>query len=191
VGYYDYMAQLLRPLGLYSLDEGYSALELKTVGRLLDALDEDASLSEREAFLATAEAEGLTKWEELFPYRTLAQNVSERRAALAALMRIDGKSFTPSAINDTVKGSGYNALVEEGKEHFTVVVSFPNVRGVPMYFPEAKLRIESILPCHLNVVYIFTYPTWAELDAAALTWGELDAMALTWQEFESTDFAKL
>jgi len=60
-----------------------------------------------------------------------------------------------------------------------------------MYFPEAKLRIESILPCHLNVVYIFTYPTWAELDAAALTWGELDAMALTWQEFESTDFAKL
>ena len=191
MGYYDYMAQLLRPLGIYSLDEGYSALELKTVGSRLDMLEAEAQRDERETFLHTAQNEGLEKWEELFPYRALAQTAPERRDAVAALSRIDGKSFTVSALNDTVRGCGYKALVKEGDEHLTVVVSFPDVRGVPKFFPEAKQRIESILPCHLNVVYVFLYPTWGELDTAALTWARLDEMELTWQELETTDFTKL
>jgi hypothetical protein len=43
MGYCDYLRALLRPLGVYELDEGCSALEIQVIGRQLDALEAAAA----------------------------------------------------------------------------------------------------------------------------------------------------
>ncbi|MGI6028238.1 MAG: DUF2313 domain-containing protein [Candidatus Heteroscillospira sp.] len=187
MGYGEDMRGLLRPLGIYRLDGGFSGAELDVIGSQLDGLGLLSDRAESESFLVTAENEGLLAWEELFPYRPLCLGAEERRKAVAALMRIDGRSFTPAALNDTVLGSGAAALVEETDTPLTVAVSFPGVRGRPEDFPELKKRIDAILPCHLNIDYHFRYPIWLEIEAHGLTWGELDAMTLSWEEFERTE----
>ena len=189
MAYGKYIKELLRPLGLYALDEGYGAMELDAIGAKLDELSAGADALERESLLATAEDWGLESWEALFPYRPLSSDAESRRSSVAALMRIDGRSFTLAALNDTVKGCGCNAAVAEG-EGRKILVHFPDIMGVPENFPLASRQIESILPCHLEIEYIFRYPRFADLDAAALTWAQLDALALTWAELERTDLGK-
>jgi hypothetical protein len=184
MGYCDYLRALLRPLGVYALEEGYSALELQVIGRQLDALEVAATELERECFLATAEGEGLENWEALIPYRAFAATPESRRETTAALQRIDGGSFTPAALADTVRGSGLAALLREGDAPLTVCVSFPGVRAVPDNFAEIAPRIESILPCHLEVKYVFAYPTFAILEEMGMTWRRLEVLTKTWLEFE-------
>ena len=50
---------------------------------------------EQEAVTATAEDEGLRRREALFLRRPAAFTPEERRAAIAALLQIDGDSLTP------------------------------------------------------------------------------------------------
>ena len=189
MAYGKYIKELLRPLGLYALDEGYGAMEIDTIGAVLDELSAEADAMERESLLATAEDWGLDSWEQLFPYRSLTADIESRRASVAALMRIDGRSFTLAALNDTVKGCGCNAAVSEG-EGRKILVHFPDIMGVPENFPLASKQIESILPCHLEIEYVFRYPTFADFDAAGITWAQLDALALSWAELERTDLSK-
>ena len=188
MSYAEQMRALLRPLGIYRLEGGFSGAELEVIGGQLDRLAAEADRAERESFLATAEEEGIAQWEALFPYRPLRTGTEDRRAAVAALLRIDGRSFTPQALRDTVLGSGFSAGLEEGPEGMTVTVTFPQVRGEPEYFGEVSRRIGEILPCHLNIRYVFRYPTWAELEVRGLTWGQLDALALNWIGFERYPF---
>ena len=190
MGYAEYMRDLLRPLGIYSLEGGLSGAELDVIGQSLDKLAAQADRAEREALLATAEAEGLAAWEALFPYRPLREEYADRRAAVGALLRIDGHSFTPEALADTVRGSGFRAVVEEGTGAMTITVRFPDVRGQPADFDEVSRRISEILPCHLNIAYVFRYPFWHEVDACALTWAQLDTLALSWRAFEGYPFSE-
>ena len=60
--------------------------------------------AEREALTATAEDEGLERREALFARRPAAFTAADRRAAIAALLQIDGDSLTPSAIDATPAG---------------------------------------------------------------------------------------
>ena len=60
------------------------------------------------------------------------------------------------AINDTIAGCGVHALVEENGVPNEVVVSFPNVPGIPKEFEEIKEIIEDILPAHLLITYNFS-----------------------------------
>ena len=57
------------------------------------------------ALPATAEDQGLTRRESLFLRRPAAYTPEERRAAIAALLQIDGDSLTPEAIDRTIRGS--------------------------------------------------------------------------------------
>lgn len=185
MGYYSYMRELLLPLKLYELDTGFGAEELRVLGAELDERGSTLDEIERESIVTSATDFGLENWESLFKYRPSCTEVSERRAAIAALMRIDGSSFTPTAINDTIRGSGFVAVAEESKETMTVTVSFPGLRGMPEKFREVIAQIEATIPCHLNVVFIFKNVMWSELDNMALTWSQLDARKLTWHKFEA------
>lgn len=71
--------------------------------------------------------------------------------------RPDGAGgFTLAAMNDTLRGCGIPAQVEETEDPLEVVVSFPGVEGIPAGFEQTKARIEEILPCHLLVKYQFS-----------------------------------
>lgn len=168
---------------LYDLDTGYGALELQTLGDFMDELFTDAEHVERESVIPSARDEGLSGWRDVLAFYPASESVEEIRASLSALIRIDGGSFTESALNATIRGIGIEAAVKEGAQPQTVEVSFPGCRGIPKSFSTIKARVEMILPCHLDIVYVFRFLTWEELEAMYKTWGQLETVG-TWEDLE-------
>ena len=178
------LQELLRPLGLYAVDGGISGGELVSIGAALDAVWAALERGEREALPLTAEDEGLHAWETLLPFVPASRSLEERRAAVAALLRIDGAGFTPAAINGTLAGCGIPAAVRETETPLTLRVVFPGSRGIPEAFDALRERIEQILPCHLGLSYVFAFLLWTELEALFSAWSTADAAALPWAELE-------
>ena len=178
------LRDLLRPLGVYDLEAPFNGGELDAQGEALDKVMAWVEEVQREASLASAESWGVERMAELFARRPVAAQPRKLAAALAALLRIGGDSFTLSAINDTISGCGVPAVVKElGRER--VSVSFPGVAGEPENFEELKKIIEDILPTHLGIEYNFWYLTWAELEAHFHKWREIEALNLSWKGLET------
>ena len=181
VKYEDCLVNLLRPLGVYDLRPGtINRGELAAYGVKLDGAAEELDHTAREMNLTTAEDFGLERVETLLPYRPVCETVEQRRAALAALLRINGDSFTSAAINDTLRGCGLNARAEEGSQPGYVKVYFPDVAGIPEGFDRLRLIIEDILPSHVDVTYVFWYNTWGMVAQRHPTWGHAVSTGLSW-----------
>ena len=184
MNYADELRELLRPLALYDVDGGLGGAELSAEGAALDVVYAALWEIETELSPATASGYGLERWEALLPFIPAYRTAVDRRRAIAALLRIDGAGFTPDAINDTIAGCGIRAVVKETDTPMTVSVSFPYNRGEPDDLEDLRERIEQIIPCHLNVVYIFVFVLWWELEALFATWAEVEAAAESWRELE-------
>lgn len=177
----DYLVSLLRPLGVYDLRSGtINRGELAAYGASLDQTGVELDDTAREMNLTTARGFGLERVEALLPYRPVCTTVEQRRAALAALLRISGDSFTPEAINDTLKGCGLNARAEETDRPNYVKVYFPDVAGIPEGFDQLRVVIEEILPSHLDITYVFWYNTWGMVAKRHLTFGHAADTGLSW-----------
>ena len=182
--YEAYLRQLLEPLGVYNLSgDSINGAELHALGAVLDQTGERLETVEREAVTATAEGEGLCRREALFARRPAAVTPEERRAAITALLQVDGDGLTASAINRAIQGCGIRARAEEsGAGRLRVV--FPRVSGVPAEFEQIRKIILEILPCHLDVEFYFRYLTWAECEGAGYTWAAVDKAEYTWEGFQ-------
>jgi hypothetical protein len=177
----QYLLELLRPLGVYDLSaRSVNRGELGVYGKGLDEGGAQLEQLLREAVLTTAEGFGLEQVEGLLPYRPVSDTVEDRRRALAALLRIGGDSFTLAAINDTLSGCGINAVAAEGNQPGYVEVYFPDVGGIPEGFAALREIVEEILPCHLEITYIFWYNTWGTLAQRVSTWGGAEATGKSW-----------
>ena len=178
------LRELLLPLGVYDLGAPFNGGELDAQGEALDAVCAWAEEVQRENSLVTAEDWGLERTASLFMRRPVASHPRKLAAALAALMRIGGDSFTLEAINDTVTGCGVPAVVKElgtGR----VAVSFPGVAGEPANFQELRKIIEDILPAHLGIEYRFWFLTWVELEANFHSWREIEDRDFSWTQLET------
>ena len=184
MSYAESLKQLLRPLGVYRLEDSINGAELESVGSALDILEDKLELLHREADLTTAEGKGLEAWLSLLARRPVTEEPRVLGDALAALLRIGGDSFTLAAINDTLSGCGVCARVME-EQVGTVTVHFPDVGGIPAGFDELKQIIEDILPAHLEVKYHFWYMIWEELERKLPTWQAIESQGLTWVELEA------
>jgi hypothetical protein len=183
MGYESYLVELLRPLGVYNLSQGtINREELAVYGQLLDQGQSHLEETEVEMCLATAEDLGLERVEELLPYRPVSTTTALRRAALAALLRIGGDSFTLEAVNDTLAGCGINAKAKETDTPNYVQVWFPDVAGVPDGYEQLKAIIEEILPCQLGIEYLFWYLTWGEVAEKFDSWNAVAETGMSWQE---------
>lgn len=182
--YEQYLRALLAPLGVYDLTDGsISGAELHALGVGLDAVCGQLDITEREGLTATAEDVGLDRREALFARRPAAMTPEERRAAMAALLQIDGDSLTPEAIGRTIRGCGIKArALEMGDGKLRVI--FPEVAGVPAEFEQIRRIILDILPCHLEVEFYFRYLTWVECERAGFTWADIEAAEHTWESFQ-------
>ena len=108
--YEAHLRSLLSPLGIYDLEEhSASGAAVCALGTGLDTVSRRLEEIEREALTATAEGEGLARREALFARRPAAVTAEDRRAAIAALLQIDGDSLTPAAIDRTIRGCGIRA----------------------------------------------------------------------------------
>lgn len=184
MSYESYLKELLRPLGVYRLEGTANGAELESIGVELDERGAELEETEREMLLTTATAKGMGLLEKLLPHKPLAATEERRRAALAALLRVGGDSFTLSAVNDNLAGCGINAVASEPGRPGRVEIRFPDVPGIPDGFEELQRIIEDILPCHLEITYVYWYVTWAMLEEKFKTWGALEARGLTWGEIE-------
>jgi len=182
--YEEYLRALLAPLGVYRLDrDSLSGAELCALGRGLDFAAARLDTAEREGVTATAEDEGLRRREALFLRRPAASTAEERRAAIAALLQIDGDSLTPGAIDRTIRGCGIRArAIEMGTNKLRVI--FPETAGIPPEFEQIEKIILDILPCHLDVEFYFRYLTWEECEAAGYTWEVVESRGYDWNGFQ-------
>lgn len=177
----DELVRLLRPLGVYDLRPGaINRGELAAYGARLDHGEDELDHTAREMNLTTAEDFGLERIEALLPYRPVCVTVQQRREALAALLRISGDSFTPEAINDTLRGCGLNARAEEGDQPGYVKVYFPDVAGIPEGFDRLRVIIEEILPSHVDITYVFWYNTWNMAANRHPSFADAASMGLSW-----------
>lgn len=185
MSYADYLRELLRPLGVYDLNAPLNGGELEAEGLALDGAETRLEEVLREIDLTAAESWGLEKIAGLLARRPVAEEPKDMAAALAALLRIGGDSFTLTAINDTIAGCGVAAQVTETGVG-TVAVSFPGVAGIPTGFAGIQRIIEDILPPHLEITYVFQYTTWAKLEQNFPTWKSIEDRKLTWELLEIT-----
>lgn len=184
MGYEAYLKDLLRPLRVYKLEGSYNGGELAAEGAALDGCEDRLEALEREMLVSTAEGPGVEAIERLLVQKPVAGTLKQRREALAALLRIGGDSFTLEAINDNLKGCGLNAVASETGQPGYVEVRFPDVPGIPDGFEKMRTIIEDILPCHLNIVYVYWYITWSLMEERFHTWGDIERMNLIWEEVE-------
>ena len=183
-GHGDYLRQMLAPLRVYRLEGTANGGELDAQGAALDGVMDRLEDTQREMLVSTAEGRGLEAIESLLARKPVTDSLERLREALAALLRIGGDSFTLAAINDNLKGCGINAVAAETGTAGQVTVSFPDVPGIPEGFEEMRAIIESILPAHLGIEYVFWYITWAVMEERFDTWGDIEALDLTWEELE-------
>lgn len=185
MSYGAYLRELLRPLRIYGLEGTANGGELEAQGKALDGVEAAMEEVQREMLICTAEGRGLEAVEALLARKPVAASLERRRAALAALLRIGGDSFTLAAINDTISGCGVNARVEETDQAGTVEVSFPQVPGIPPNFEEIRVIIEDIIPAHLIIRYHYWYLTWQQLEQKFSCWQDIEDLNLTWYGLET------
>ena len=150
------LRDLLEPLGVYRWEGTFQWGELQSQGAALDGVEAELESIQREMNLATAQAEGRDGVLALLGRERVEGALGAgRRQTAAALLRIGGDSFTLAAINDTIRGCGLPARVEETGDPLKVKVVFPETAGIPAGFSAVQDRIEEILPCHLQVEYQF------------------------------------
>lgn len=178
------MRALLEPLEVYAWDQSFQKAELECVGQALDVCQLALERTAREMNLTTAEGEGLEKMVSLLAGKPKAEQAEQLRAALAALLRIGDASFTPKAICDNVSGCGLPAEVKETAIPGQVTVSFPGIGGIPDDFLHLRSIIEEIIPCHLEIVYVFWYLLWNRLEEKIPSWKALEGRAFTWKNLE-------
>ena len=70
------------------------------------------------------------------------------------------------------------------EEPGVVEVSFPDVPGIPDGFEDMRKIIEDILPCHLEIRYVYWYVTWARMEEQFPRWNGLEGSGLSWEELE-------
>ena len=184
MSYGQNLRDLLSPLGVYRWDGAYQWAELQCEGMVLDQVAEVLALTRREMSLATAGEEGLGAVRDLLGVDPGTRDREDLRLALAALLRIDGGSFTLAAMNDTLRGCGITARVEETGDPLHLVVSFPGVSGIPDDLGRIQTIIEGILPCHVWVEYTMTSMTWASLESRFRDWDSLEETGALWTDLE-------
>lgn len=178
MSYGEYLRELLRPLGVYALQEdSLSGGAVAALGAALDDAEAAIDRQSRESVTMTATEAGLAQMEALFPYMATEQTAEARRQAISGFLQVSGDSFTPAAIHDSLIACGTACQVtpEAGG---VLAVSFPGLRGRPENWPEKRRIIESILPCHLAPRYDFLWNTWGRMRRLGVTWGDLRGMTV-------------
>lgn len=182
MSYIEYLKDVLRPLHIYDLDNGYGADEIYVLGTALNEVFNELEATLREMSPLTAENYGLEIYENVLPYKPLSENLADRRAAVAALTSISG--FTVEELNRSLRGSGIEATVSECGEE-TVCVYFPTASDASADIEELKQRVELILPCHLDVIYDISHVTWLQFNQEAFQWERIEDEELTWMMLQN------
>ena len=187
MGYAEYLRALLHPLRVYDLrPERFSGAEIEAIGAAMDDLAAERNYQREQALIPTATEEGLARWEQLMHYAPAAATEEDRRKALAALMGISWDGFTPAALSAAVLGCGVKCTITETGCCAPLELRFPETYGRPQPWSRAKWILETLLPAHLELIYLFRWVSWREVHEKRLTWGQVSQK--NWYEFMANQF---
>ncbi len=155
MGHGQSLRDLLTPLGVYRWEGSFQWGELKSEGAAMDQVEQELTHIQREMNLWTAQEEGLQEVLDLLGRQVGQEDPESLRQTAAALLRIRNNNATLAAMNDTLRGCGIPAQVEETGDPLQVKVIFPGIVTPPADIIQIQELIEAILPCHLHVQYYF------------------------------------
>lgn len=176
----------LRPLGIYRLEEGtlvYAELAAYAAG--LDLLEEGLDQLEREAFLSTAQGEGILKREEIYGKPKTLLPLQERREMLLYRGAVNNRNNTKADLERALVACGLRATVKENLDGGTIYINcfdfLENFQGQE----EIKEAAKEFLPCHLEAVFDFRTLDWDKIDGLENTFQQMDAAGMTWNQIDA------
>ena len=181
MGYADYLKRMLKPLGVYRLDSGYSAAELDAVG---DAFDKVSAVLDGHLDGTTYTKMGgdyLSLFENLFPIVDFSESEEKRRENVLTLLSSFGAHSDKASLEAMLAACGLNAEISETDEKFILNLHFADIRGE---LTERQRKVcEAIMPCHTALNFICDGLTWDAAEARFPTWDDFDNCGLTAFEF--------
>ncbi len=153
------MYKLLRPMKLYRLDgQSLISCELAAYAAALDRAKQRLDQMLSECFIATAGEEGLAALEALFGLpEQQALSYGDRRSMLMSLFSMQGEDSTKQGIENSLKGIGLYAEIEEDPENERIDVFCHKYRGKFTGHNMLALRAEKVLPAHLSASLHFDF----------------------------------
>ena len=152
------MRAMLEKTGLYFGEDKWLSAELAAYAKGLELVYDTLSHVRRDAFVQTAEEDGLKAFESLF--RVVPSVEAMQKQLLAA--GINGK-LVPQ------KGGVLN-------------INVLSTMGISEAAAESEAR--AFLPAHLSLVFDFGKNTWDAQDAAGSSWNVLDLRNRTWNALD-------
>lgn len=154
MGYREYLWQMLQPLGVYS-GSGFNGGEMTALGNALDQAEQYLDRVWQESVLMSAENDGLSKGETLFPMYP-GTETEQRRRALQALWQTDNRCASRTGILKTLEACGIRVgLAALGQFQVIMVFSEPlTIYDEPVFL---FWVLEQVMPCHLSVIIRFSY----------------------------------
>lgn len=177
MGYTNYLKNMLHPLGIYNLQNGYGAAELEALGKALDSADEKIGDMLIDVAL---NGEHLKKAEELFPIVNFKENDDERISAVKVLLNVNDSYNDKKSLEKQFEACGVAADIIETDEKFAVELHFENIRGELSDREEKVCR--AIMPAHLILRFVCSGVTWDRIESLYPTWNDFDAAGLTVSE---------
>ena len=176
----------LRPLGIYKLEKGtlvYAELAAYAAG--LDLLEDGLDELEREAFLPTAQGEGISRREEIYGKPKTLLPLRERREMLLYRGAINNRNNTREDLETALVACGLRAQVKENLDGASIYINCFDFLEDFQGQEEIKAAAKEFLPCHLEAEFDFRTLDWNRIDSMDKTFDQMEAAEMTWNQIDA------
>ena len=180
------MRELLAPLRLYALDTGGLVdAELMAYAAAFYVLEEVYAEIRRQAFVQTAEGEGLLLHEKLVGLAEWPSVPLEKRRELVLYRQaVAPFDFHLKGMEASAKAAGMDAEILENYEGESLTITSRRLINNSMDIDSVKARLETMLPAHLRIEFDIGVLTWDMFDAVNTSWNDWDGQDFTWDRFD-------
>lgn len=175
------MRAMLEKTGLYFGEDKWLSAELAAYAKGLELVYDTLSHVRRDAFVQTAEEDGLKAFESLFRMVPSVDSTKNRRAMLLTRGAVTSADHTVEAMQKQLLAAGINGKLVSQKGG-VLNINVLSTMGISEAAAESEAR--AFLPAHLSLVFDFGKNTWDAQDAAGSSWNVLDLRNRTWNALD-------
>ena len=189
------MRAMLEKTGLYFGEDKWLSAELAAYAKGLELVYDTLSHVRRDAFVQTAEEDGLKAFESLFRVVLSVDSTKNRRAMLLTRGAVTPADHTVEAMQKQLLAAGINGKLVPQKGG-VLNINVLSTLGISEAAAESEAR--AFLPAHLSLVFDFGKNTWDAQDAAGSSWNETrlgtrstfyERKGETWQQVKNQRFS--
>ena len=171
------MRAMLEKTGLYFGEDKWLSAELAAYAKGLELVYDTLSHVRRDAFVQTAEEDGLKAFESL----PSVDSTKNRRAMLLTRGAVTPADHTVETMQKQLLAAGINGKLVPQKGG-VLNINVLSTMGISEAAAESEAR--AFLLAHLSLVFDFGKNTWDAQDAAGSSWNVLDRRNKTWNALD-------